>query len=250
MKFDGCKVALFLGSDLLVYQRDDKPGLAWAGAWDFPGGGREGRETPIQTLARELVEEFGLPLADAEILWQIQSPALHNPKAHVHFFVARMPAVAEERIRFGDEGQRWALRSIEHVLAMDNIVPSLPRRLRLFFEKSGLGPHMPLREGRLNKRPALRVRDQDGQDKVLEQWRFDLIRTHIRDLALGAGNAGLQEDLIAQHIAARLPDIQMPHCQGILDWLPAVLDDLERIGELIELDGVIPRRVVLSQRAD
>ena len=46
MDFHGVKVAVLVGDKLLMHLRDDKPGLFNANMWDFPGGGREGNETP------------------------------------------------------------------------------------------------------------------------------------------------------------------------------------------------------------
>ena len=45
--FHGVKAALLFGDKILVYKRDDKPGLRFANLWDMPGGGREGDETPL-----------------------------------------------------------------------------------------------------------------------------------------------------------------------------------------------------------
>ena len=38
MTFSGAKLALFLGPDLLVILRDDRPDIPWPGRWDLPGG--------------------------------------------------------------------------------------------------------------------------------------------------------------------------------------------------------------------
>ena len=46
MSFIGAKLALFIGADLLTILRDDRPDIPFPGHWDFPGGGREGGESP------------------------------------------------------------------------------------------------------------------------------------------------------------------------------------------------------------
>jgi 8-oxo-dGTP diphosphatase len=47
---------------LLVYLRDDKPGIPFPNHWDFFGGHLEDGETPEQALEREVKEEIGVRL--------------------------------------------------------------------------------------------------------------------------------------------------------------------------------------------
>ena len=138
--FHGAKVALFIGPRLVTILRDDIPGIPWPGWWDFPGGGRDGAETPFQTARRETREELGLDLTEDAILWQMHSTKSDDVAARVWFFVARLPASAEGGIVFGDAGQRHALRPLEEVLTMDRIVPNLPARLRLWLKDGGTPP--------------------------------------------------------------------------------------------------------------
>ncbi|MDN5568889.1 MAG: NUDIX domain-containing protein, partial [Paracoccus sp. (in: a-proteobacteria)] len=60
--FNGTKLLLTSGPQMLVYLRDDRPDLPFPAHWDLPGGGREGNETPIACALRELDEEFSLLL--------------------------------------------------------------------------------------------------------------------------------------------------------------------------------------------
>ena len=50
--FHGAKAAILIGERLLITLRDDFAWIDWPGFWDLPGGGREGNETPRETLAR------------------------------------------------------------------------------------------------------------------------------------------------------------------------------------------------------
>lgn len=58
--FDGAKVAIVADGHVVALLRDERPGLPWAGFWDLPGGGREGRESPLACMRRETAEETGL----------------------------------------------------------------------------------------------------------------------------------------------------------------------------------------------
>ena len=130
--FDGAKAAVFIGERLLVYQRDRRADLRWSGMWDFPGGGREGPESPTQTLARELDEEFGLDLAAGKELWRHEQAAGFDPALRVWFFVLQFPQAARNSLRFGAEGQRWDLWPVRRVLASAEVIPSLRQRLALW----------------------------------------------------------------------------------------------------------------------
>ena len=132
MSFHGAKAALFVGDCLLVILRDDRPDILFPAHWDSPGGGREGDETPFQTMSREVAEEVGLTLPAAAVVWSIERDAAHHPGHRVWFFVVRLPASAVCGIVFGDEGCCWALMTPAQFMALGNAVPSLPGRLRLW----------------------------------------------------------------------------------------------------------------------
>jgi 8-oxo-dGTP diphosphatase len=54
---------------LLIYLRDDKPGIPFPNHWDFFGGHIEDKETPEDALVREVKEELGVELSE----WQFVS---------------------------------------------------------------------------------------------------------------------------------------------------------------------------------
>lgn len=116
-EFIGAKAAFFHGSRLLTLQRDDLPGLPWAGQWDLPGGGREGEETPEECLLREVREEFGLLLMPGRLLAGWCLPSVTNPARRAWFFAGRINEAEIAAIRFGDEGQGWAMMEVEDYLA-------------------------------------------------------------------------------------------------------------------------------------
>lgn len=126
--FVGVKAALLFEDKLLVYLRDDKPGLRFAGLWDFPGGGREGDETPADTLLREIKEEFSIQIDPKAIVWQKQYPAMIEQERKAYFCVVRLTKEDVGKIRFGTEGQRWEFIAADSFLSRDDVVPHLKLR--------------------------------------------------------------------------------------------------------------------------
>ncbi|KIC36114.1 NUDIX hydrolase [Leisingera sp. ANG-M7] len=125
--FAGAKLAVFLGQDLLVIQRDDKPEIPYPGHWDLPGGGREADESPAACALRETREEVGLVLRPELLIW---SKAYQRPHGRVWFFAAHLPAETVSAVRFGNEGQGWALMAPEAYCAHPLAVPHFADRLR------------------------------------------------------------------------------------------------------------------------
>ena len=130
MEFSGAKLAVFLGDELLVIKRDDRPDIPYPGHWDLPGGGREGTETPQTCALRETREEVGLALDECDLIWSNQH---EQPHGLVWFFVARLPGASADQIRFGDEGQGWRTMTPEeycaHPLSIDHFAAQLRRYL-------------------------------------------------------------------------------------------------------------------------
>ena len=128
MDFVGCKAALFCGGDILTYLRDAKPGLPWPDLWDLPGGGREGDETPEDCLLREVEEEFALRLPPARLLWRRVFPSMMDANRASVFFAGLLQPEEVRAIRFGDEGQRWAMMPVAEYLAHPAAIPEMQRR--------------------------------------------------------------------------------------------------------------------------
>ena len=129
--FVGAKAALFCGGGLLTCLRDTRPGLPWPGMWDLPGGGREGDESPEACLLREVEEELGLRLPPDRLAWQITLPSMTDPMRPSHFFAATITRAEIAAIRFGEEGQGWALMPTVDFLTHSHAIPEMQRRVRL-----------------------------------------------------------------------------------------------------------------------
>lgn len=128
----GAKLALFIGEDLAVILRDDRPGLLWADHWDLPGGGREGNESPLDCAIRETREELSLTIAPQVVTW---GRAYQNSIGRtVWFFAAQLPAHHRDDIVLGDEGQRWDLMAPDRFLADPKVVPVFKPRLRDYLD--------------------------------------------------------------------------------------------------------------------
>ncbi|MEL6607667.1 MAG: NUDIX hydrolase [Pseudomonadota bacterium] len=136
MDFVGAKVALFIGARLLVVLRDDKPSINWPAYWDFPGGGREGDETPEETCLRETREEVGLALSPDDFVWKRE--CVFSPGRASYFFAAHLPEGAEQDIVFGDEGQRWELWSPADYMSHPRGIPHFKTRLAAYLTAAGL----------------------------------------------------------------------------------------------------------------
>ncbi len=141
--FVGAKGALFLGASVITIQRDDLPGLRWAGLWDLPGGGREGGETPVECFLRELSEELTLTLSADRLLWAAQLPSVLSPSEPAWLFAARLTKGEVDQIKLGDEGQGWALMPVSAFLDHPEAIPQMQDRVAMAVRALGvIGPEI------------------------------------------------------------------------------------------------------------
>ncbi len=131
-RFTGAKVALLTDGRVVSILRDDRPDIPYPGCWDLPGGGREGLETPQACVLRETREELGLFLDEAALIWGRAFVSSTDPDAAGWFFVADISAEQVGRIRLGNEGQRWRQMDTARFLRLNDGVPYLQDRLRVY----------------------------------------------------------------------------------------------------------------------
>jgi 8-oxo-dGTP diphosphatase len=136
IEFSGTKIGLLYRNKLLIIQRDDIPGLAFAGMWDFPGGGREGSETPQECAIREVQEELAISLSPHTILWEKAYPAMHGKNQIAYFMIAAIAPEQYEAITLGNEGQGWKLISIDEFMQDPTVVGPLKERLQDYLASS------------------------------------------------------------------------------------------------------------------
>ena len=127
--FVGVKAALLWNDELFVYQRDNKPGLRFAGLWDFFGGGREEHETPFECLRRELEEELEIGIIEPQVVFAKKFPAMHDATLDAYFMVVRLNEAQVRGYKFGNEGIRCKFVKIGDFMADNEAVPDLKPRL-------------------------------------------------------------------------------------------------------------------------
>lgn len=132
--FDGTKLLLFLGADLLIIRRDDRSDIPWPGFLDLPGGGREDGESAELCILRETHEETGLALVSADLVWCRFYP---DGPVRVWFFAAHLPGARRGDVVFGDEGQGWLLMPPEEFAAHEEAVPHFRPRVRDYLAELG-----------------------------------------------------------------------------------------------------------------
>jgi 8-oxo-dGTP diphosphatase len=98
-------VLLFDGANrLLIYLRDNKPGIPFPNCWDFFGGHVESGETPEQAMVREVKEELGIDLEQWDFFRKYvctEGDAYANVK---YIYWAKIHELREELTLY--EGQR------------------------------------------------------------------------------------------------------------------------------------------------
>ena len=129
MDFHGVKVALLCDGKLLMHLRDNKPGLFNANMWDFPGGGREGQETPQECAMREVQEEFGITLTKESFVWEKVYPAQKDPNQKALFMVANITKEDVEKINL-TEGQQWTLMTEDNFFQKEDVIGALKERYK------------------------------------------------------------------------------------------------------------------------
>lgn len=132
--FVGAKIALINDGQVLITQRDNKPGLSFADMWEFPGGARDGNETPEECIVREVREELGIDLDTKSFMWKKVYPSVKDPSLYAYFFAANIVQEQIDGIVFGDEGQGWKMAKFDDVLDNQNFIELFKGRLQDYLD--------------------------------------------------------------------------------------------------------------------
>ena len=134
MEFSGCKIALISDDKLLTILRDDISTIPWPNMWELPGGGREAEETPFECVQREVFEELGLKLEEADIVWIKEYQGMLDPDETSIFMVGTITQEDFASIVFGDEGQAYQMMDVSQFLSDKKVIPQLQDRLIDYLE--------------------------------------------------------------------------------------------------------------------
>ena len=135
MEFSGCKIALISDDKLLAILRDDISTIPWPNMWELPGGGREGEETPFECVQREVFEELGLKLEEADIIWVKEYQGMLDPDKTSIFMAGTITQEDFVSIAFGDEGQTYQMMDVSQFLSVKKVIPQLQDRLNDYLEE-------------------------------------------------------------------------------------------------------------------
>ena len=127
--FIGTKLVLTIDGKMLVYLRDDFPGLAFPGHWDLPGGGREGAESAVDCALRELREEFGLGFLPSRLARRFAFSSPIDERSIAIFYTGQLDQSDIAAIRFGNEGQTWRLMAVSDYIRHAQAVPHFRARV-------------------------------------------------------------------------------------------------------------------------
>ena len=134
--FTGSKIALICGDKVLTILRDDKENIPCPNMWEFPGGGREGNESPFECAAREVYEELSIHLTEDCLLWSKVYPSMLFADKQSVFLVGQLTQNQFDNITFGDEGQGYQLMNVKEFLSSSQVVPHLQERLKDYYKVS------------------------------------------------------------------------------------------------------------------
>jgi ADP-ribose pyrophosphatase YjhB (NUDIX family) len=99
---------------VLLFHRDNKPGISDPDCWGFVGGEVEEGETFLEGLRREIKEEINLEIEDP---FRLGKTIISGWGENVFYFV-KISSEEMEKIKLGDEGQEVKFFSFKEVFKL------------------------------------------------------------------------------------------------------------------------------------
>ena len=88
----------------------------------------------LNVWQREVFEELGLKLEEADIVWAKDYQGMLNPDKTSIFMVGTITQEEFASIVFGDEGQTYKLMDVSQFLVDEKVIPQLQDRLSDYLE--------------------------------------------------------------------------------------------------------------------
>jgi 8-oxo-dGTP diphosphatase len=123
----GAKAFVIYNQKILLILRDNKPDIPNPNTWNFPGGGIEEGEEPLETLKRELEEEISI--IPKNIHWLGKTTYVNQ--VSVYRYIIWLDQNEYEELKLGDEGQRMEFFNLSKVIKL-----KLSLQTRQYIEKT------------------------------------------------------------------------------------------------------------------
>ncbi len=129
VNFFGVKGLVFIGDKILVYRRDNKTKICPL-LIDLPGGGREGKETPLETFSREVKEEFGININKDDVVFAKKYQGIVDSSLQHYFFITKSLNIKETDLILGNEGVEFYLLYPQTYLELTDAVENQQKRVK------------------------------------------------------------------------------------------------------------------------
>lgn len=126
-------LVLFGSDQALSYTRDGNT-PSYPHFVDLAGGAREVNESPYETFARELREEFALEVTPEQIVYAVSGPSLALPGRIGWFVVATLEVTAIPNIKFGNEGTNYQVTSIDILVNHERLIPRRKQQIQAYLK--------------------------------------------------------------------------------------------------------------------
>lgn len=126
--FHGVKGLIRVADKIIVVRRDTKT-MKYQLQLDLPGGGREGNESPFETLKREIRETLGINLGPDDIAFSVR---YDNPSGHAQdtfFLVTKELTLDPHKINFGEKGLMYSFMTMHEFIKRPDAVEKQKGRI-------------------------------------------------------------------------------------------------------------------------